>query len=191
AVHKARYGRPVDLAREPESTRGTIYGYVDRSDVADVLVNCDFANPDLPTGRRHETTVPQQALFLMNSPLVVEQAKKLVTLAEFNTCQDDEARIQFLYERIYQRLPRPEETKLGLEFIAQSPEPDKIAAAEGAVQQVSNDSIERKKVKAQQAAKQQYRKGGRGNDFKKRPPLKTWEEYTHALLQANEASFVN
>jgi len=127
----------------------------------------------------------------MNSPLVVEQAKKLVTLTEFNSCQDDEERIQFLYERIYQRPPRPEETQLGLEFIAQSPQPEKVASADAAVQQVSNDSDERKKFRAQQAAKQQYRKGGRGANFQKRPPLKAWEEYTHALLQANEASFVN
>src|SRR5258707_2144706 len=98
--------------------RRTIYGYIDRSDVTDVLVNFDFANPDLPSGRRHETTVPQQALFLMNSPLVVEQAKKLVTLAEFNSCQEDAARIKFLYEKIYQRPPGPEEIRLGEEFIA-------------------------------------------------------------------------
>src|SRR5438046_9292612 len=97
------YARPIELDKEPYSTRRTIYGCADRADVADVLVNFDFANPDLPSGRRHETTVPQQALFLMNSPLVVEPAKRLVALAEFNSCQDDEARINFLYERIYQR----------------------------------------------------------------------------------------
>src|SRR2546425_12261419 len=114
-LNRTMYGRPVHFERQPNSARRTIYGRVDRSDVADVLVNFDFANPDLPSGRRHETTVPQQALFLMNSPLVVEQAKKLVTLSEFNTCQDDSTRIQFLYQRIYQRLPRTEEIKLGLE----------------------------------------------------------------------------
>ena len=40
------FGRPVDLTKEPYSTRRTIYGYVDRSDVADVLINFDFANPE-------------------------------------------------------------------------------------------------------------------------------------------------
>ena len=33
--------------------------------------------------------------------------------------------------------------------------------------------------------------GGREAAFKRREPLKAWEEYAHALLQANEASFVN
>jgi hypothetical protein len=52
--------------------------------VLDVLLNFDFANPDLPTGKRYETSVPQQALFLMNSPVVVEQAKRLVSLKTFD-----------------------------------------------------------------------------------------------------------
>jgi hypothetical protein len=34
--------------------------------------------------------------------------------------------------------------------------------------------------------------GRKGRAFgKKRAPLKSWEEYAHALLQANETSFVN
>jgi hypothetical protein len=188
ALDGTMYGRPVDFEKNPDSTRRTIYGLVDRSDVQDVMVNFDFANPDLPTGRRHDTTVPQQALFLMNSPLVVEQAKKLVTLAEFNSCQDDEGRIAFLYQRVYQRQPSAEEVKLGIEFIAQMPEPQKLAAEES-VQPVSNDG--RKFRQKQFAKQQQYRRGGNSSEFKKRPPLKAWEEYTHALLQANEASFVN
>lgn len=180
------YGRPVDIEKEPYSTRRTIYGLVDRSDVADVLINFDFANPDLPSGRRHETTVPQQALFLMNSPLVVEQAKKLTALSAFNSCQDDNARVAFLYQRIYQRPPTAEETKLGLEFVATAPEPEKVAMEEGPVQQVSNDG---RKFRPKQLAKQQGRKGG--SPERRRAPLKAWEEYAHALLQANEMSFSN
>jgi hypothetical protein len=180
------YGRPVDIEREPYSTRRTIYGLVDRSDVADVLINFDFANPDLPSGRRHETTVPQQALFLMNSPLVVEQAKKLTALSEFNSCRDDEGRVAFLYDRIYQRPPSPEETKLGLEFVAGAPEPETVAVDDSSIQEVSNDA---RKFRPKQFAKQQARKGGANQ--RRRPPLKAWEEYAHALLQANEVSFLN
>jgi len=184
------YGRPVHFERQPNSARRTIYGFVDRSDVADVLINFDFANPDLPSGRRHETTVPQQALFLMNSPLVVEQAKRLVSLSEFHSCQDDAARIRFLYERIWQRPPRPEEIKLGLEFVAQAPSPERVGPDGRAVQPISNEPRQGKDFKGGQAGRQQFRAGGNG-EFKKREPLKAWEEYAHALLQANETSFVN
>jgi len=186
------YGRPVDLDREPFSTRRTVYGIIDRSDVSDELVNFDVASPDLPTGRRHETTVPQQALFLMNSPLVVEQAKRLVTLSDFHTCQDDTKRIEFLYERVYQRPPEPEEIKLGLEFIADTPQPEPAPAPaqdRNLAQSVASDGDAFKK---KQIAMQQPRKGnGNGNGLRKRPPLNAWEEYAHALLQANEVSFVN
>jgi len=182
ALDQTMYGRPVNLEKEPYSTRRTIYGRIDRSDVDDVLVNFDFANPDLPSGRRHETTVPQQALFLMNSPLVVEQAKKLITIAEFQSCQDDAGRIKFLYERIYQRPPRPDEIALGLEFINQTPDPSKLVADDPPLQQISNEGKKGKRM-----GKDMRRSGGP----RKREPLKAWEEYAHALLQANEASFVN
>jgi hypothetical protein len=180
------YGRPVDIQKEPYSTRRSIYGFVDRSDVADVLINFDFANPDLPTGRRQDTTVPQQALFLMNSPLVVEQAKRLVALADFHQCEDDEARIQFLYERIYQRPPTPEEIRLGSDFVAAAPDPNKVAGEENAMAPAPADGV---RPRPRQAARQPFRKGG--NVERRRPPLKAWEEYAHALFQANETSFVN
>jgi hypothetical protein len=178
------FGRPVDIDKEPYVTRRTIYGRVDRSDIADVLVNFDFANPDMPTGRRHETTVPQQALFLMNSPLVIEQAKRLVALPAFRECQDDAGRIAFLYERIYQRPPRPEEIKLGTEFVADAPEVEKVATDENAVRPISdNGQLQKRKP---------FNRGGRGpSNMRRRPPLKAWEEYAHALLQANETSFLN
>jgi len=115
----------------------------------------------------------------------VEQAKKLVALANFNKCEADEAKIEFLYQRVYQRPPRPEEVKLGIEFVTEKPETDNLAATE-ALQQVSNDSETRKKFKEKQGKKRPSRAP---NDFKKREPLKVWEEYTHALMQANEASF--
>jgi len=179
------FGRPVDIEREPYSTRRTIYGLVDRADVADVLINFDFANPDLPTGRRHETTVPQQALFLMNSPLVIEQAKKLVALSEFVSCSDDEAKINFLYNRIYQRPPRPEEAKLGVEFVAEAPDPERVSERESALRPVSNSGTESRPMPLGEPG----RKGKAAG--RKRAPLKAWEEYAHALLQANETSFVN
>ncbi len=182
------YGRPVDLEKEPYSTRRTVYGFVDRSDVADVLINFDFASPDLETGRRHETTVPQQALFLMNSPLVVEQAKKLVTLPDFADCEDDIGRIKFLYERIYQRPPRPEETSLGLDFIGQTPSPEETTEQNIGIQRISNTGDT---FGPQQFAQKQNKKRGGSGAFRKRKPLTAWEEYAHALLQANETSFVN
>jgi uncharacterized protein DUF1553 len=152
----------------------------------DTLVNFDFASPDLPTGRRHETTVPQQALFLMNSPLVVEQAKRLVALTDFHSCRDDESRIEFLYRRVYQRPPRPEEVKLGIQFVSETKTPEPADLADIPMQPASSDDPPRKK---KQLARREN--GGKNGGLRKRAPLSAWQEYAHALLQANEASFVN
>ncbi len=182
------YGRPVDLERNPDSTRRTIYGVVDRSDLLDAFVNFDFANPDMPSGKRYETTVPQQALFLMNSPVVVEQAKKLVSLKEFETCSDETARIQFLYERIYQRPARTPEIQLGLDFVAQMPSTERTSKDIAASQ---SDSDGQRRFGPRALAKQQRFERNQPPASKKRAPLTGWQEYAHALLQANEASFVN
>ena len=189
SLDETMFGRPVDLERNPESRRRTVYAVIDRQDVVDAMVNFDFANPDLPSGKRYETSVPQQALFLMNSPVVVEQAKKLVSLKPFEACADDEGRVQFLYERIYQRPARPEEIKLGLEFVSQEPSTEKIAADDSAVRPVSDGP---RRLGPKQFAKQQRFERGRNSDAgRKRAPLTSWQEYAHALMQANEASFVN
>jgi hypothetical protein len=172
------YGRPVDLRQHPESNRRTIYDFVDRANIPDVLINFDFATPDMVTGIRHQTTVPQQALFLMNSPIVIDLARRLVALPEFVDLDDDTARLKFLYERIYQRLPEPEEVSLGLEFVTQTPLRDDNSIA------VASNLDEGKK---------RLGKKNRQPPFlnKKRAPLTSWEEFAQALLQANETSFIN
>jgi len=76
-------GRPVNLGENGYSKRRTIYGIVDRRNLPEVFNQFDFANPDITTGKRYETIVPQQALFMMNSPLVVEQARNLVQREDF------------------------------------------------------------------------------------------------------------
>jgi hypothetical protein len=183
-LDRSMYGRPVDLTKEPYVTRRSIYGFIDRANVADVLLNFDFANPDLTSGMRHQTIVPQQALFFMNSPIVVEQAKTLVNLSQFGEMIDPVERIRFLYERIYQRLPTAEEIRLGIAFLAAEPSQERVVP-------VSNTPDPRRpNARFANAKRPPERTGARGQ-AKSRDPLKAWEEYAHALLQANEASFIN
>ncbi len=202
------YGRPVDRRLQPGSTRRTIYDYVDRANLADVLVNFDFATPDMVTGIRHVTTVPQQALFLMNSPLVIELARRLVAMPDFVDCVDDAGRLNFLYERIYQRPPSAEETGLGLEFVNQIPIREDVAMlpnrndpnlttknaknAKGEdLSMLPNHGSGKQFQRANGQGPYANRKGFVGNGGSRRVPLTSWEEYAQALLQANETSFVN
>ena len=110
-------GPGVMLDAEPYPTRRSVYAYIDRNRIPSMFQAFDFANPDLTTGKRNETIVPQQALFMMNSPLVIEQARNLTLRADFKAKVKAEDRIQLLYKLIYQRQPSEIETKLALEYI--------------------------------------------------------------------------
>jgi hypothetical protein len=77
----------------------------------------DFANPDSTSPRRFFTTVPQQALFMMNSPFVVQQARHIIERPDFKALHSDEERITFLYELTFQRAPSGQELELGLQFL--------------------------------------------------------------------------
>ena len=102
-------GQPVEIAKEPFSTRRTVYGFIDRLNLPSVFRTFDFANPDISSPQRFSTTVPQQALFMMNSPFVIEQARALVQRPEIVRAGSDAERLQALYQLLYQRAPEPEE----------------------------------------------------------------------------------
>jgi hypothetical protein len=172
------FGRPVNLGSYPYSTRRTIYGYIDRINMPEVYNQFDFANPEITMGRRYETIVPQQSLFLMNSPLVVEQARNLVDRPDFKALTNDEARVTLLYELAYQREPTPVEIKLGLNFVVNSPEYEKVP----------NMFIPKQ---ARPKINQKLEASFASLPVGERKPLTPWEKYAHALLQANEAMFVN
>ena len=110
-------GPSVRLNTEPYSTRRSVYGYIDRNNLPNLLLAFDFANPDLTTGKRDNTIVPQQALFMMNSPLVVEQARALVRRSDFRQQAQNDGRIALLYQLIYQRAPTATELRLALDFV--------------------------------------------------------------------------
>ena len=109
-------GHAVDITSEPFSTRRTVYGYIDRQNLPGLFRTFDFASPDATSPQRFFTTVPQQALFMMNSPFVVQQAKAIVQLADFKDLTAEPQRVRFLYQRLFQRNPTSEELRLAHAF---------------------------------------------------------------------------
>ena len=91
-------GRPVELTREPFSLRRAIYGYIDRQDLPGLFRVFDLASPDQSCPQRARTTVPQQALFLMNSPFVMERAKTIAARPEVTANATIPERIDALYQ---------------------------------------------------------------------------------------------
>ncbi len=110
-------GRSIDLLST--ATRRTIYAHVDRLNLAGVFTTFDFAQPEMSTPQRFETTVPTQALYLMNSPLVIEQARNLAASPDLAGLADDAQRVRWLYRRLFQRDPTAQDAKDALEFVQQ------------------------------------------------------------------------
>jgi hypothetical protein len=171
-IHPPKRGMGRIAGKIPEfrlagGSRRTVYGYMDRADPMEELNTFDVASPSAPTGKRYETIVPQQALFLMNSPLVVEQVRHIVQRPEFKaqTCDDD--RIRYLYTLFFQRSPTDEELRAAKDFMR-------------AERQNPSDRIP--PAPADGEAKPPR---------KPRAPLTGWDDYAQVLLMTNEAAFVD
>ncbi len=111
-------GLPVELTSQPFATRRTIYGFIDRQNLPAMFRTFDFASPDVSASQRFLTTVPQQALFLMNSPFVLQQAQALAARDDFKKFTTDEDRIRYLYASVYQRKPAADEVTMAKAYLA-------------------------------------------------------------------------
>ena len=117
-------GHAVNIIEEPTVPRRTVYGYIDRQNLPGLLRSFDFASPDTSNPRRFYTTVPQQALFLMNSPFVIQQSRSLMERPELKAAGlGEEERIRKIYQLAFQREPTPTELQFGKEFLAAPPPP--------------------------------------------------------------------
>ena len=111
-------GRPVDVI-DPQSRCRTVFGLVDRQSLPGTFRAFDFASPDQSVERRARTMVPQQALFALNSPFVVEQAKALAARPEVISVNDPAARIEAIYRIVFQRNPSADEVAATVDFVSQ------------------------------------------------------------------------
>ncbi len=83
----------------------------------EILSIFDFPHPSEITGARPQTTVATQALFLMNSPFVKGQAKKLAERVMKDGAAGERERVNYLYLLIVSRPADPEEIDGALAFL--------------------------------------------------------------------------
>ncbi|MFM1770127.1 MAG: hypothetical protein RJA22_2656 [Verrucomicrobiota bacterium] len=112
-------GPPTD--RILESNRRTLYGKVSRNGdrfLSDEFLRLfDFPAPRVTSEQRTTSTVPQQHLFMMNSAFMAARARALAARLQRESAADRE-RIVRAYRLLYARAPSPDETALGLAFLA-------------------------------------------------------------------------
>lgn len=107
-----------DLGYEFESVRRSIYVPAFRNSMLDLFEVFDFANPNLVTGHRNTSTLPTQALFLMNSPVVMEQSHKAAVRLLSDDDLPDQMRIERSWRQVLGRPPGQAELKKTLDYLA-------------------------------------------------------------------------
>ncbi|MEZ6141863.1 MAG: PSD1 and planctomycete cytochrome C domain-containing protein [Zavarzinella sp.] len=112
-LDETMYGRPV-LINNPTTFRRTIYCFVERQNIPAVVQTFDFANPDTSTARRSQTTVPQQALFALNSPMVLALT---ISVAKRIGPGEPAQQVEKLFQLIYGRKPTAPELQDCTEFL--------------------------------------------------------------------------
>jgi hypothetical protein len=185
-------GAPVNITEEPYSYRRSVYGYIDRGNLPDLMRAFDFSNPDMPHSQRETTVVPQQALFLMNSPMATSVARSIMAHPEIANENNARHRIYYIYLTVFQRAPTAEETDRALKFIHHELEQD--AAVQASAKTIT-EKAQKKAVEREKRLGKERENGSAAiqnpGQFIERKPLTPWESYTHALLLSNEASYVN
>jgi hypothetical protein len=150
-LDEVMFGRPVQIFKAPFPKRRAIYGYIDRQNLPGTLRTFDFASPDMMNPQRASTSVPQQALYMLNSPFVMERAATLASQPEFASSAVEEAQVQEIYERVFSRRASPEETAAAIAYVKsasveQRAEPEPLwrfgyGSYHGATQRMSFDPL--------------------------------------------------
>jgi hypothetical protein len=110
-------GRPVEIYdTDKPANRRTLYGFIDRQNLPGILRSFDFASPDATSPGRFQTSVPQQALFWLNSPVVADQARAMVNRPDIAS-RSGADRIRRLYDVAYQRSPDRGELDAAMRFV--------------------------------------------------------------------------
>lgn len=98
-------------------TKRSVYLPIVRGVVPEMLRVFDFPEPSIIAGARDVTTVPTQALYMMNSPFVTQQSTEMADRLMEERDSDAE-RIRYAYELALCRAATGPEVERSLEFIA-------------------------------------------------------------------------
>ncbi|MEY3174771.1 MAG: hypothetical protein RLZZ436_2685 [Planctomycetota bacterium] len=108
----------------------SIYLPVFRSEIPQMFSVFDFAEPDQVNGLRDVTTVPPQALFMLNNPFVIDASDRIAGQLLEGSPGDQAALVRQVWRRVYCRTPTPIESTTAIAFLKSNPgEPHKQLAA--------------------------------------------------------------
>ncbi|WP_145173252.1 PSD1 and planctomycete cytochrome C domain-containing protein [Rubripirellula lacrimiformis] len=123
AMDRTIGGPPVEITLPTLTPRRTVYAMIDRQNLPSIFRTFDFASPDTHSPGRYFTTVPQQALFLLNSPQMFALAHEAADsvrrdLDRIEVGSDDTARLaEAMFRRVLSRPPTADESEAAAAFL--------------------------------------------------------------------------
>ena len=117
-------GGSVEISLPSPVPRRTVYAMIDRQNLPAIFRTFDFADPNAHSPRRYFTTVPQQGLFLINSPQVAELSRRTAQHVRARVTEgtvDDVTRAMF--RQVLSRDPSDDEIESANAFLEQPVEP--------------------------------------------------------------------
>jgi hypothetical protein len=100
-----------------DHSRRSVYLMTQRIQRHPFLALFDGADPNASTALRRTTTVPSQALFFLNDPMVHRLAESLARSAR-RDCVSESERVEWVHRRILRRSPDAAEAAEAADFLA-------------------------------------------------------------------------
>ncbi|HCE05943.1 MAG TPA: hypothetical protein DEQ62_06390, partial [Verrucomicrobiales bacterium] len=115
--YKLVFNHTSEDATTYESNRRALYLPVIRNHVYDLFELFDFPDPGTVNGNRADSTIAPQALYLMNSPLVLRATESMAEALLKERDLTNAQRVQRLYAQVFNRPPTVKETQRAVVFI--------------------------------------------------------------------------
>lgn len=119
-------GPSAAITGESPSRRRALYAFIDRQNFPGLFRAFDVATPDAHSPRRFETTVPQQSLYLMNHPFVLDVARAAAGRALSDASVTSTRAVELVFAQVLGRHPTPAERELAIKHML--PSPDRLAS---------------------------------------------------------------
>ena len=93
---------------------------LNRNKLSELFEVFDYPNPGLVSGKRNTSSVPTQALYMMNNEFVMKQASLVSKIIEKQEANDLNRKITLAFLKCLGRLPDEKEMQASLLFLKQS-----------------------------------------------------------------------
>jgi len=115
--YKLVFNHTSEDATTYESNRRALYLPIIRNHVYDLFELFDFPDPSTVNGSRADSTIAPQALYLMNSPLVLRVTEMMAKQLLADKTITDVQCVERIYSKIYNRPPTAKEMRRAMAFV--------------------------------------------------------------------------